>query len=330
MTFSDVEYGARKRVSRRETFLDMMDGTVPWQTPAALTEPRYYPGVRGRPPAGIEVMLRMYFLPVRYNLADEALEEAVCDSCAMRKFMGLNFLEGNAPDATTLPRFRHLPEEHGPRAKILEAVNRLMEEKGIMTRGGTIIDAAFIEAPGSAKNSGKSRGPETHAAKKGNQWHFGMKAHIGAGAASGMARSVAATAANVADIEKAAELLRKDDRVAYGDSGYRGLEKRPEMREDGRLSGVECRINRKKGADRKREKEVRGDPVGHLEYIGEPNGDHITEGQKSKARSKAEHIFGTVKGLFGFRKARYRGLKKNLANLLKYAWAGCPGWKPAV
>jgi IS5 family transposase len=276
-----MEYGARKRVSRREIFLDMMDGIVPWQTLTALTEPRYFSGARGRPPMGIEVMLRMYFLSIRYNLADEALEEAIYDSYAMGKFVKLIFLEGNAPDAATLPRFRHLLEKHGPREKILEAVNRLMEEKGIMMRGGTVTDATVIEAPGSAKNSTKSSGPETHSAKKGNQRHFGMKAHTGADAASGLAHHAEATAANAADIEKAAELLRKDDRAVYGDSGYQGLEKRPEMREDGHLSGVECRINRKKGADRKREKEICGDPMGHLEYIEEPNWDQKIEGQKS-------------------------------------------------
>jgi IS5 family transposase len=202
-----------------------------------------------------------------------------------------------------------------------------------------VTDAAIIEAPSSTKNSGKSRDPEMHAAKKGNQRHFGMKAHIGVDAASGLAHSVEATAANAADIEKAADLVRKDDRVVYGDNGYQGLENRPEMREDECLRGVECRINRKKGADRKREIEVCCNPIGHLEYIGEPNWDHIIEGQKSKVRSKVEHMFGIVKGLFGFRKTGYRGLNKNLAklwmlfasaNLVKYAWAGCPDWKPAV
>jgi IS5 family transposase len=271
-------------------------------------------------------MLGMYFLSIWYNLADEAVAEAVYGSCAARKFMKLNFLEGNVPDAAALLRFRHLLEEHGPREKILEAVNRLVEEKGIMTRGGTVTDATVIEAPSSAKNSAKSRDPETRSAKKGNQWHFGTKAYTGAGAASGMAHSAAA---NAADIEKAAELIRKDDDAVYGDSGYRGLEKRPEIQ----VSGVECRINRKKGADRKREKEADGNPMGHLEYTGEPNRDRITEGLKSKVGSRVEHMFGTVKGRFGFRKMGYRRLKKNLAklrmlfagaNLLKYAWAGCP------
>jgi IS5 family transposase len=156
-----------------------MEGTVPWQILTALTEPWYFPGARGRPLAGIEAMLRMYFLSIWYNLADEAMEEAIYDSYAMRKFMKLNFLEENVPDATTLLRFRHLLEEHGPQEKILEAVNRLMEEKGIMMRGGTVTDATVIEAPSSTGNSAKSRDPEMHSAKKGNQWHFGMKAHTG-------------------------------------------------------------------------------------------------------------------------------------------------------
>jgi IS5 family transposase len=253
----------------------------------------------------------------------------------MGKFMKLNFLEGNVPDAATLLRFRHLMEEHGLQEKILEAVNKLMEEKGIITRGGTVTDATVIEVASSTKNSTKSRDPETRSAKKGNQRHFEMKAHTGVDATSGMAHSVAATAANVADIEKAGELIRKDDDVVYGDNGYQGLENCPEIQ----MIGAECRINKKKGADRKREKEICGDPMGHLEYTGEPNRDHITEGQKPKVRSKVKHMFGIVKGLFEFRKVGYRGLKKNLAklwmlfasaNLVKYAWAGCPDWKPAV
>jgi IS5 family transposase len=172
MTFSDVEYRVRKRVRRQEIFLDMMEGTVPGQILTALTEPWYFSGARGRPPVGIEAMLRMYFLSIRYDLADGALEEAVYDSYAMRKFMRLYFLEENVPDAATLLRFRHLPEEHGLREKILEAVNRLMEEKGIMMRGGTVIDAAIIEAPSSTGNSAKGRDPEMYSTKKGDQWHL--------------------------------------------------------------------------------------------------------------------------------------------------------------
>jgi IS5 family transposase len=313
-----------------------MDTVVPWAVLIAVITPFYFSGKRGRPAKGIEIMLRMYFLSIWYNLADEAVEDAIYDSYAMRKFMKIDFLEEDAPDATTLLHFRHMLEEKGLQEKILEEVNKLMEEKGIMMRGGTVVDATIIEAPSSTKNSSKSRDPEMHSAKKGNLWHFGMKAHIGVDAVSGMVHSVEATAANVADIEVAAKLIREDDEVLYGDNGYQGLENRPEMKGEEETPKAECRINKKKGAKRKEEKKIYKDAMNHLEYIGEPKWDEEIEGKKSKVRSKVEHMFGIIKGLYGFRKVRYRGLKKNLgklqmlfasANLLKYAWAGCPDWK---
>jgi IS5 family transposase len=158
----------------------MMDGLVPWGKLVSLIQRCYFSGKRGRPPEGIEIMLRMYFLSVWYNLADEALEDAIYDSYAMRKFMKITFLEESVPDATTLLKFRHLLEKHGIQEKILEAVNGILEEKGIMMRGGTITGATFVEASSPAKNKEKSRDPETRSAKKGNTWHFEEKrAHRG-------------------------------------------------------------------------------------------------------------------------------------------------------
>jgi IS5 family transposase len=202
-TFTDIEYGKRKRISRREVFLDTMERLVPWGKLEEEIRPYYFQGKRGRPPEGIQTMLRMYLLQLWFNLADGALEEHIYDSYAKRKFMGIDFMEEGAPDATTLLGFRHLLERNGLQKKLFETANKELEEKGKIMHGGTIIDATIIEAPVSTKNSGKSRDPETRQCKKGNEWHFGMKAHIGVDAGSGMVHSVSTTAGNVSDIEEA-------------------------------------------------------------------------------------------------------------------------------
>jgi IS5 family transposase len=332
-TFTDIEYGKRKRVSRREVFLDTMEQLVPWEKLEGKIRGYYFQGKRGRPPKGIGTMLRMYLLQVWFNLADESLEEHIYDSYAMKKFMGIDFSEEGAPDATTLLKFRHLLDKHGLQKELFETVNEELEGKGKIMRGGTIVDATIIEAPVSTKNSAKSRDPEMHQCKKGNEWHFGMKAHIGVDAGSGMVHSVSTTAGNVSDIEEASKLIRKDDEFVNGDAGYMGIEKREEIKEDGHLSEVEYRINKKKGAERKTEAALYKEPMKHLDYIREPKWEKEIEYLKSKVRSKVEHIFYIVKRIFGYRKAVYRGLKKNTgrlymlfagANLLKWAWTMRP------
>ena len=193
-----------------------------------------------------------------------------------------------------------------------------------------IIDATIIEAPSSTKNSAKSRDPEMKQTKKGNAWHFGMKAHIGGDAGSGMVHTVEVTGANVHDLDVAGRLIREDDDVVNGDAGYSGIEHREEIQKDEHLSKVKFRINKRKGAERKRKDKLLKEPMKHLEYIGEPDWDGHIEYMKSKVRSKVEHVFGMVKGKFGYRKAAYRGLKKNLArlymlfcsaNLLRWTWS---------
>ena len=186
-------------------------------------------------------------------MADEAVEEQIYDSCAMRKFMGIDFTGEGAPDATTLLDFRHLLERHDLQKMLFETVNEVLEESGKIMHGGSILDAAIIEAPSSTKNSAKSRDPEMHQTRKGNEWHFGMKAHIGVDAGTGMVHSVETTAANVADIAAAHKLIREDDDVVNADAGYGGIENRKEIQEDGHLSKADYRVNKKKGADRKRE-----------------------------------------------------------------------------
>jgi IS5 family transposase len=330
-TFTDEEYSKRKRSSRRESFLTSMDRLVPWQALIALIEP-YYPasGRRGRQPIGIEAMLRMYFLQIWFNMADEALEESIYDSYAMRQFMKIDFYREDVPDATTLLKFRHLLERFNLQQTIFKTVNGMLEAEGKIMRGGTIVDATILEAPVSTKNSMKSRDPEMKQARKGNQWHFGMKAHIGVDAGSGMVHTVEVTSANVSDIEVTHKLIREDDDVVSGDAGYVGIEKRDEIKNDEHLSKVEYRINKRKGSDKKRDDQILKEAMNHLDYVAQPNWDKHIEYLKSKVRCKVEHMFSIVKRLFGYRRVAYRGLQKNWArlymlfcsaNLLRVLWS---------
>jgi IS5 family transposase len=202
-SFTDVEYGNRRRVSRREQFLETMDATIPWATWVGLIEPHYYsdrPGKTGRKAKPVATMLRMYLLQVWFNLSDEGVEDAIYDSYAMRRFMDLDFAIEQVPDATTLLHFRHLLEAHKVGEKLFAAQTEIFEREGWIMRGGSIIDATIIAAPSSTKNASSTRDPEMHQTKKGNQWYFGMKAHLGVDAGTGYAHTVTATAANVHDL----------------------------------------------------------------------------------------------------------------------------------
>lgn len=316
--FTDIEYQARKRVTKREKFLQTMDSIIPWKEWAAYIEPHYPSGKRGRPPMGIEKMLRMYLLQNWFNLSDEGLEDAIYDSYAMRSFLQINFMVEQVPDATTLLKFRHLLEKHNINQIFFTAIASFLDQHGFMMRGGTIVDATIINAPSSTKNVEKQRDPEMHSTKKGNQYHFGMKVSIGVDAGSGYVHSIETTSANVHDISVASKLLRDDDNVVYGDSGYLGLEKREEIRTDEKFSKIDYRINRRKGSIRKGSKFSQD----WEKYI---------ERQKSSVRSKVEHPFLIVKKLFGYSKVAYKGLKKNThrfyllfasANLLMLARSG--------
>lgn len=315
---SDIEYSKRKRKTKRDEFLHIMDEIIPWEEWIALIAPYYPEGKRGRPPKGIEKMLRMYLLQCWFSLSDEGLEDAIYDSYAMRTFMKINFMEEQVPDATTLLKFRHLLEKHNIAKMIFEAVSSTLEKNGHMMRGGTIVDATIINAPRSTKNEKKERDPEMHQTKKGNEWYFGMKCHIGVDAGSGYTHSLETTSANVHDIKVASQLIRDDDEVVYGDSGYIGLEKREEVKNSPQLSGKEYRTNR-------RHKSVQKMPEGSIQW------EKQIERSKSSVRSKVEHPFLIVKRYFGFSKTVYRGLFKNThrlyalfasANLLMCARAG--------
>jgi IS5 family transposase len=271
----------------------------------------------------------MYLLQIWYNLSDEMTEETVYDSYAMKEFVKIDFQEEGVPDATTLLGFRHLMEGAGLQRQIFETVNAVLKREGMLWQGGSIVDAAIIEAPVSTKNSGKSRDGEMHQAKKGSEWHFGMKAHIGADAGTGMVHSVSCTAANVPDIQEAYKLVREDDGFANVDAGYVGIERREEIRGSEHLPGVEWRVNGRKGKRVGLEAALYKDAAKHLEWVSQPRRDARIEYLKSKVRSKVEHNFYIVKHLFGYRKTRYRGIEKNgarlymlfaMANVLRWSW----------
>jgi len=300
-SFTDVEYGNRRRVSRREKFLETMDATIPWAAWVGVIEPHYYadgPGKRGRKAKPVETMLRMYLLQVWFSLSDEGVEDAIYDSYAMRRFMGLDFAVEQVPDATTLLHFRHLLEAHQLGEKLLAAQNEIFEQEGWIMRGGSIVDATIIAAPSSTKNATGERDPQMRQTKKGNQWYFGMKAHIGADAGTGYVHSVTVTGANVHDLDEVVNLVRDDDEVAYTDAGYQGVDRRPDITGDEHLSTVQFRVAARKG---------------QLRTMTGP--DRAIESRKASVRAKVEHPFLIVKRDFGFTKTRYRGLAKNRNHL---------------
>ena len=298
ISFTDVEYSKRRRVSRREQFLDTMDATIPWSRWVGLIEPFYYSGHRGRKPKALETMLRMYLLQAWFSLSDEGVEDAIYDSYAMRRFLGLDFTVEQVPDATTLLHFRHLLEKHQLGRKLLESQGEIFEEQGWIMRGGTIVDATIIAAPSSTKNASGARDPEMRQTKKGNQWYFGMKAHIGVDAGAGYVHSVTATAASVHDLDQITHLVRADDDVVYADAGYQGAERRTDVADDPHLSKVEYRVAARKSK---------------LAAMAQP--DRAAESRKASVRAKVEHPFLIVKRDFGFTKTRYRGMAKNLNHL---------------
>lgn len=297
-TFSDIEYSNRRRKTKREQFLDAMESIIPWDHWVGLIRPYYPSGKRGRPPKDIEKMLRMYLMQSWFNLSDEGIEDAIYDSYAMRKFMKLDFLNEQVPDATTLLKFRHLIEKHKIGEQIFQDVTYRLEQCGLMMHGGTIVDASIIAAPSSTKNAEGKRDPEMHQTKKGNQWYFGMKVHTGVDAGTGYVHTVTVTSANVHDVEETTNLVREDDDVMYGDSGYLGAQERINKEES--LPDIECRINKRPSSIKM-----------SASYLGY-QWDREMENRKSSVRSKVEHPFLIVKKQFGYCKTVYRGLAKNL------------------
>jgi transposase, IS5 family len=228
-SFSQAEYAGKKKQTRRDKFLAEMEHVVPWARLVERLRPLYPSGERGRPPVGLERMLRIYFLQQWYGLADEALEDALYDSQALRGFAGIDLTVAAVPDATTVLNFRHWLERHELSRVLFDEVGVMLEERGLLMRRGTIVDATIVAAPPSTKNKQKSRDPEMHQTKKGNQWYFGMKAHIGVDVASGVVHTVKGTAANEADVNQTASLLHGQEEDVFADAGYTGADKRPEL-----------------------------------------------------------------------------------------------------
>ena len=301
LSFTHAELSQQARRTRREVFLTEMDGLIPWAEFIELIEPFYGTHTRGRPPIGAERMLRLYFVQCWFTLSDEATEEALYDSVAVSRFVGIDLGRERAPDATTLLRFRHLLQEHGLNETLFGELNRRLGERGLLMRAGTIADATLIAAPSSTKNQDQARDPEMHQTKKGNQWYFGMKAHIGADVESGLVHTVVTTPANASDVSVVQELLHGEEASLHGDAGYQlGPERTQALAE----RKVKPFIAAKRGTIKKL---LEGSPLrALLEHI-----EHL----KASVRAKVEHAFGIVKNRFGFRKTRYRGLAKNHAHL---------------
>ena len=280
------------RATRKAEFLARMEGLMPWAEFCALIEPHYPKAGNGRPPVGVERMLRMYCIANWFNLSDVACEDALYDVPLFREFCWIDLGQERVPDATTLMNFRHLLEAHQLGAALFAKVGELLMVNGMRLSGGTIVDATLIAAPPSTKNQHKARDPEMHQTKKGKDWHFGMKLHIGADSKTGLVHSASVTAANVHDSHEVPNLLHGKETRFYGDSAYRGKAQRERLRE---LAP--------KAKDFTHKRAYKNRPL--------TEADKATNRRKSRVRSKVEHPFLTLKRLWGFAKVRYRGLAKN-------------------
>lgn len=297
ISFSDAEYAGKRKKTRREVFLEEMEQVVPWQALLKVIEPFYPVAGRGRRPYPMESMLRVHLMQNWFALSDPAMEEALYEIASLRNFSGLKLSEP-IPDETTILNFRHLLEEYDLAEDILKQVNALLARKGLLLKRGSIVDATIIAAPSSTKNADGERDPEMHQTKKGNQWHFGMKAHIGVDADSGLVHTVTTTPANEADVEQVADLLHGKEEQVWADSGYRGAQARVQ-RED-----LQWHIAA-------RPSDIAKLPEGRAKTRVQKQ-----EHRKASIRAKVEHPFRVIKRQFGLMKVRFRGLQKNTAHLL--------------
>ena len=279
-----------RKKTRREKFLEEMEQVMPWAELEALIEPYYPREGNGRPPVGLSIMLRIYFLQHWFNLSDPAAEEALYDSAALRRFAGVDLGRAAAPDETTILNFRHLLERHDLCGAMLEAVNHYLESRGIRIGTGTIVDATIIHAPSSTKNATGTRDPEMHQTRKGNQWFFGMKAHIGMDSKEGIVHSLCSTAASVADKHMLPDLLHGEERKVWGDGAYQGQGEAIRKAAPQAQDMTSRRTRYKQNVDQLQRRKNR---------------------TKAKIRAKVEHPFRILKRVFGFVKVRFRGLKKN-------------------
>ena len=288
-TFASMAWAAKGKVTRRETFLAEMDQVTPWARLLALIEPHYPKAGSGRPPMPLEMMLRIYFMQQWFNLSDPQAEDALYDIEPMRRFAGVELSEDKIPDESTILGFRHLLERHNLTAAIFAEVRTLLEEKRLLLKSGTIVDATIIAAPSSTKNAEGKRDPEMHQTRKGKDWHFGMKFHVGT-TKQGVVHSLATGPANEADISRLDDLLHGQERELYGDQAYWSEDHRQHCEH----AGIDYRVNRRARPGRELTERQRA-----------------TNRRRSGCRARGEHPFLVVKQLWGFTKVRYRGLYKN-------------------
>ena len=294
-TFASLAFEKKKKPTRRERFLAEMETVVPWVALLAVIEPHYpKAGRRGRPPMPLETMLRIYFMQQWYALSDPAMEDALYEIESMPRFARLELADDALPDETTILKFRHLLERHGLTAQMMNVINDMLEEQGLLLKGGTMVDATIIHAAPSTKNRAKQRDPEMHQTKKGNQWYFGMKIHVGADANSGLVHTVSVTPANVPDVKEFPNLLREDDRAVFGDKGYVNKSFKQAGRKAGVFWGVSLKATKQ-----------------HPLTAANKRFNH----RMSSIRARVEHLFRVIKRQFGYTKVRYKGLAKNAAQV---------------
>lgn len=285
-----AEFQRFAKKSRREQFLETMDAVMPWAELLALIEPHYPKGEKGRPPIGVAIMLRLYFVQHWFALSDPAAEDALYDSASLRRFVGIDLGRAPAPDETTILNFRHLLEAHDLCGQMLDTVNLYLADRGLRITTGTIVDATIIAAPSSTKNQSRERDPEMHQVRKGNQWYFGMKAHIGVDSKEGIVHSVCSTAASVSDVHMLPDLLHGGEKKVWGDGGYQGQTEAIRKAAPEAQDMTSRRVKTKAGVDEVEKRKNR---------------------TKARVRAKVEWPFRILKRVFGFTMVRYRGLKKN-------------------
>ncbi|MFM4746819.1 IS5 family transposase [Aeromonas allosaccharophila] len=321
LTFADSEFSGKRRKTRKELFLARMEALLPWAMMLAVIEPVYPKAGNGRRPYPLDTMLRIHCMQQWYSLSDGAMEDALYEIASMRLFAKLS-LDQAIPDRTTIMNFRHLLEQHRLARQLFDTVNQWLSDAGIMMKQGTLVDATLIEAPCSTKNKRGERDGEMHQTKKGNQWYFGMKAHIGVDAKSGLTHSLETTAANEHDLNQVGNLLHGEEAFVFADAGYQGAENREELADVKAQWAIAMRPGRLK--------ELKKHPHKNKAVIA-------FERLKSSIRAKVEHPFRIIKRQFGFVKARFKGLRKNdnqlamlftLANLFRVdqmirAWDSC-------
>jgi IS5 family transposase len=293
-TFASLAYSSKKKITRRERFLNEMELVVPWKELEAVVSPQYPDIGNGRPPIGLRRMLKIYFMQQWFNLSDPGMEDALYDSESMRRFADIELGRDAVPDETTILKFRHLLEQHDTTKELFTEVRRHLEEKGLMVREGTIVDATILDAPTSTKNAERKRDPEMRQVQKGNEWYYRMKAHVGAETSRGLVHTLVCTPANINDGKMMSLLLHGEEEEIYGDRAYQSKEREGFFT----ARGVRWRVARQA---------YRGHPISKRTRTWNRS--------VSRVRARGEHAFHVVKQLWGHARIRYRGIRKNAAQL---------------